>query len=455
MVVGVFTSSASGEFAGRGDPLLLCGLYSLKIAGSTYPPYEGYALTETTIYSLQPLHDHHDNTCACWLVRILHLPEGSNYITYRPASWGGSKDESENKSNNNMNAILKDLTCCRLDEFKEENPYKWPWPKAINLLDFRVHEICNDYRLDLSGWQIHHSFPVAVSSGFDKIFSRTGGGGGYDDQKKTGTTFAVMAKDFEGYGHGLVVWRMGDDKWTPIFDPNTPAQKNFTMFLYSAGNAKFYVFNCQGYTFTFDPASPDPLMKRTQVAPGPQNHHHFCCASFDDNYKLEKVLEVPGSSIILGVFWQDKRFDIQVEKLDEEKQQWIKADGDELKDRVALFGPNFSPLYSFTCCAKYLPGYKPNCIYFDKAIYPHRQPPPKPACGHRGSQLVVFEMENGHATELCDQYGCSPILWPPPLGSPGLQPNNWIGKEHKTFLFANLTKCLTLAAGSFYPAQPW
>ncbi|KAJ4847605.1 hypothetical protein Tsubulata_002703 [Turnera subulata] len=317
-----------------------------------YPEKLVSCVIETTIYSIQPLSD---STIPCWFLRVQHKQEGSDQDT---------------------NAILEQYQCCRLD--KLDSPYNYPLPKAINLLDFKVYEICNDYRVGIPGWEIRCTSPVAVSSCFKKI------------GKPNGDGFAVMAMHRDYYR--LALWRMGvDDKWTLVFDPNNRAHYRFTKFLYSRG--KFYVFNWEGLALSLDPA-PDSDLKLTQVAPPPAaGNHQF------DNCSLHYVLECCG--VILGMFWLDeKTYDMQVARLDEEEQQWIKESGTgggALKDHVAFFGPYLLPFYSFVCLAKYLPGYKPNCIYMDKATYPNRHPPSKPVCGHSGSKLVVFEMENSHA----------------------------------------------------------
>ncbi|KAJ4830721.1 hypothetical protein Tsubulata_015591 [Turnera subulata] len=255
------------------------------------------------------------------------------------------------------NAIVQNLLCNPL-------PNDWntsrPFFLMMDLLDFRVSEICNDHLLDQV---VPPTRKVAVASGFSKI----------------GEGFTVMAV----ISGKLLAWRMEDDKWTSIFD-----HAFFLKVSYIRG--KFYAIGYGGLAITVDPDS----LKTTQLA-----HERQGCP-FDI---LSYVVVSCGD--ILGVFVGGSIISIQVGKLDEEKHLWVKA-GDELKNRIAFIGIN----YSFSVLAKDFPGYKANSIYFDNT-YPNFAE--SPVCGHPGSTVVVYEMEKGFGSELCDQCDCPLLLWRP------------------------------------------
>ncbi|KAJ4826039.1 hypothetical protein Tsubulata_033857, partial [Turnera subulata] len=128
---------------------------------------------------------------------------------------------------------------------------------------------------------------------------------------------------------------------------------------------KFYAFANNGFSVTIDPNS----LKITLVALSKQNS---CCFNPYD------VLESFGN--IFGVF--EYTYDdidevegeivrIQVEELDEETKEWVRA-GDELKDSVGFLVTKYS--FSFG--------------------QGHARPP-APSWGHTGSGVVIYEMENG------------------------------------------------------------
>ncbi|KAJ4841482.1 hypothetical protein Tsubulata_041824, partial [Turnera subulata] len=107
-------------------------------------------------------------------------------------------------------------------------------------------------------------------------------------------------------------------------------------------------------------------------------------------------------------------------KLDEQKRKWVEI-GDELKDCVLFLTPPFS----FSISARSFPGYKANCIYTNKYSFINNQRI-QPLCHHPGSGVVIYDMENGDANELCQRNGCSLRFWPPPP---------WLCKETTSFSF--------------------
>ncbi|KAJ4834094.1 hypothetical protein Tsubulata_024069 [Turnera subulata] len=110
-------------------------------------------------------------------------------------------------------------------------------------------------------------------------------------------------------------------------------------------------------------------------------------------------------------------------KLDERKGRWVKI-LDELKDCILFI----SAPCSFSVLARHFPGYKANCIYINKIHFTYCKEI-RTACHHPGSGVVVYDIENGDVAELCHQYGCSPIFWPPPC---------WLYKKKTDFKLSGL-----------------
>ncbi|KAF2312474.1 hypothetical protein GH714_034801 [Hevea brasiliensis] len=173
-----------------------------------------FVLTESTIYSFQPLTSI-SNTTDTWLVKAEELKSGE--------------------------VILKDTlspfpSLCLMEGF----------PQVLNLLDYRISEIGNAYGLEFlkhgktsfnrvltKSDNIKSIFmkKVVVSSSFFKIG---------DDG------LAVMALDMDG---NVGVWKMGDEKWTNINDARERSYYVDIIFY----NRKFYALDVSGLTVTVDP----------------------------------------------------------------------------------------------------------------------------------------------------------------------------------------------------------
>ncbi|KAJ4821957.1 hypothetical protein Tsubulata_032145 [Turnera subulata] len=341
-------------------PPLMAILYPLKLPYPIHPdpnlPVGHYILKEATTYSIQPLSD---ATVPPWILQI-------------------ESSESEG------NAIFK----CMLPRMsRAERKSACHFPKVIDLLQFRVNEMCNDHLLDaVVEWPYPHVIGAAVASG----------------SSETANGFTVMAVDKKKFCLG--VWRMGDDRWSIISD-HTVRDAHFTRVKYI--RRKFYAFAHNGLAVTIDPDS----LKITQVAPPKQQSNYV---SNSESIQLLGVVESFGN--IFGVYEythyraEGKTVRIQVETLEEETKEWIRA-GDEMKDSVAFIGSK----YSFSVLAKDMPGYKANSIYFDHCYgYGYDPEPPATTCGHPGSKYSIYEVENGHISALCGQSGCSPSFWRPP-----------------------------------------
>ncbi|KAJ4833772.1 hypothetical protein Tsubulata_012649 [Turnera subulata] len=189
-------------------------------------------LTESTICSIQPLSQTTTTTTTTTtppcLVRIQHSESGT--------------------------VIVQNLLCNPL-------PIDWntsrPFFVMMDSVDFRVSEICNHCRLDKV---VRPTGKVAVASGFGKIGE--------------GFTFVAVIRG------KMVAWRMGDDKWTSIFD-----HVFFLKVSYGYIRGKFYAIGYGGLAIKVDPDS----LKTTQLAHQRQGCPFDILSSVVQSYEVLKT----------------------------------------------------------------------------------------------------------------------------------------------------------------------
>ncbi|KAJ4844839.1 hypothetical protein Tsubulata_042351, partial [Turnera subulata] len=156
-------------------------------------------LTETSVYSVKPLSG---SSIKPWLMRI-------------------QSSESGILNFHDLLAVV---------------PYWSTKPTVLNLLDYRVDEICTHYYLKIVGEEEDRSayYPrqVAVSWSFND---------GY-------TVMTPVSHKLD-----LAVWKMGDEKWIIITENTTWQGCSFKHVLYACG--RFYAFTNRGLVLRIDPDS--------------------------------------------------------------------------------------------------------------------------------------------------------------------------------------------------------
>ncbi|KAJ4834968.1 hypothetical protein Tsubulata_048919 [Turnera subulata] len=300
--------------------LLICDEYD-------EPSYFG--LKEFTVYSIEPLPSstHNDGTPSAaaaarpWIVMLRFTKPGTAHL----------RD-------------LADLSRVRkVDE---------GLPKALDLRDFQVREICTTYPLYIRDCNGNDSFSCDYFV-FDCFRDTEGGFMGL-----------VLVK-----GGGLYAWKMGGKEWTEI---SVTLEEDFHSYIVGYHKGQFFVVSENtGWTLTVDPVS----LETKEVVQEMQQ----------DRVYLYRYLA--GSSEDLFLVGRDNfedGYEFSVSKLDEHKGDWVPVEGG-LKDHVLFIAyDNWSALVP----AKHLPGYQRNSVYFaDFDLYG--------CCDHPSSFFLVAEIRGG------------------------------------------------------------
>ncbi|XP_055806594.1 F-box protein SKIP23 [Solanum dulcamara] len=272
---------------------------------SIYKGRPGYHLIESTVYLFQPLDaDSIDSPCKGWLIKVIKTADGKlrflNPLTGR---------------------LIQDL------------PHHMP--KVLNLLDFRVSQVCKSYHVQyfMPSKPFFRDYDVGYVRKI--VLLRNHNAGSQRD------SFSLMAIDRSDL---LCYLKSGDDKWTTLKD----ASSYIDDIIVYKGN--FYAVDRYGDTMKFDSS-----FNETAVA-----------SRFSDGGRRKKRLVESGGQLFLvdssSDLGKDVSREIKMYQLDEEQNEWIEVH--TLNDGI-YFAVN-------DCCFsvssrdfgdKYCRG---NCIYYVK-----------------------------------------------------------------------------------------
>lgn len=288
------------------------------------------------------------------------------------------------KSGSNLMRLLDPLSRSRIQRLPKS------FPKVLNSLTFRVHEIGRVYSLQYVGFRNERATNKKVVMSSCPV----------------GVDCAIMAI-FSSGKLGYLSLRHG--KWTTIDDPHP-----FDDIIYHKG--QFYCVNYEGRVLIIN--SPSQISEiaspRYGVQFGGQIKH--LVESSGDLFLVDRYLNPSGECYVNenGQDYTGSDHDFRycgnpdypicfkVYKLNHEEKDWVRVKS--LGGRALFVGDGCS----FSIPAQDLAGCKENCIYFREIFFTERHG------DHPGYGAGIFELENGTVGPLSSFAGYSHIFWPPP-----------------------------------------
>ncbi|KAH9710717.1 F-box protein SKIP23 [Citrus sinensis] len=319
-----------------------------------------YSLIESKVFAIRPRsEDASESATTCWFIKVQESNSGQVRLM-DPLSRFGFENASD----------------------------KLKLPKCLNMLDYEVKELAQDFELEV----------------VDK-----------DENKVDETYFlikkVVVSEDFEimaMHDSGKVsVWRKGDINWTSIrLDlGNNCMENSFEDIIYY--KKKFYVTNRRGVTLYVDcktltvmfAATPDPLR-------GLSDGLNYLVKSDKHLYLLVKCW------IRMYLCRDNKPYlklhptRFQLLKLDEEKNMWVDFDLIS-ENRVFFVGEG--------CCfsvgigvGEFAGTLKRNCVYFSDSAFANSDDV------YPGWTSAVFDFDDYEVWRFSKFPSHSRIFWPPP-----------------------------------------
>lgn len=285
-----------------------------------YKGRPGYYLIESTVYIFQPLDgDSIDSPCKGWLIQVIKTADGKL-------------------------KVLNPLTGREIQNHM---------PKVLNLLDFRVSEVCKSYHVQyyIPSKPLFSDYDVGYVRKILLLMNHNGG-----SEKDS---FSLMAIDRD---NRLCYLNSGNDKWTKLKNSSSYIDD---IIVYK-GN--FHAVDRYGETMKFDSS-----FSETTVASRFYGETTKIDSSFDEEVasrlsggKKKKRLVESGGQLFLvdksSDFGKDASHEIKIYRLDEKQYEWIEVH--TLGDRIffAVSDCCFS-VSSRDFGDKYGRG---NCLYYAK-----------------------------------------------------------------------------------------
>lgn len=266
------------------------------------------------------------------------------------------------------------------------------FPKVLNLLNFPVFELCQEYVLHyLNFWPMNHRVGDAGDLYREKVAYKCLN---YDASEFVLITIHVSGK--------LAMFKSGDGRWSTI--PHTSLPYDDVILF----EGEFYAVDNSGATFLVESQDEVTLMAEPVFGGDKKILMEFngelllvdmyLTIDSEENFSLDGE---PPEGIL-----HEKTVGFKVFKLGGDgNKNWIEVH--DLGDKMLFLGENCS----FSASASDFSGCKGNCIFFtDGFICPTGEEDDL----FKSSDIAIFDLENGSITPLSDCPEYSKLFWPPP-----------------------------------------
>ncbi|KAL7611072.1 F-box protein SKIP23 [Lactuca sativa] len=266
------------------------------------------------------------------------------------------------------------------------------FPRSLDLLNFRVTELGQEYVLKYINYRPHaNSIGDSVTLYMEKVaFCRSGVNG-----------FMLLTIHTSGR---LALLKIGEKKWNIINDLPSP----YDDVIFYKG--EFYAVDITGRTVVLVMDSETTLKVIANSVFG--GDKKFLLESMGELFMVDKFLSVGPDNDFdyddenefyedFDCFMSERTVKLEVYKLDHEEQRWIEVKS--LGDRMLFIGDNCG----FSASASDFPGCKGNCVFFtglsreDDGLMKNRG-------------VGVFDLESGSIGPIANNSANSQLFWPPP-----------------------------------------
>nr|GEV28777.1 F-box protein SKIP23-like [Tanacetum cinerariifolium] len=266
------------------------------------------------------------------------------------------------------------------------------WPRSLDLLNFRVLELGQEYALQYISYRPNaNSIGDSVTLYMEKVAFCFYGVVG----------FVLLTIHVSGK---LALLKYGDKKWNIINDMPSPYDD---VIFYDRG---FYAVDSTGRTVVVDVEQMSLRVVAGSVFGGDKK---FLVESLGELFMVDKYLSVGPDNDYdyddenyefyedFDCFMSERTVKLQVYKMDREGEKWVEVK--DLGDRMLFLGDNCG----FSASAKDFPGCKGNCVFFTGQ---NRED--DGTMKSRG--ISVFDLETGNIGAIPNNSGYSQLFWPPP-----------------------------------------
>ncbi|GJR27318.1 F-box protein SKIP23 [Tanacetum coccineum] len=266
------------------------------------------------------------------------------------------------------------------------------WPRSLDLLNFRVLELGQEYALQYISYRPNaNSIGDSVTLYMEKVAFCFYGVVG----------FVLLTIHVSGK---LALLKYGDKKWNIINDMPSPYDD---VIFYDKG---FYAVDSTGRTVVVDVEEMSLRVVAGSVFGGDKK---FLVESLGELFMVDKYLSVGPDNDYdyddenyefyedFDCFMSERTVKLQVYKMDREGEKWVEVK--DLGDRMLFLGDNCG----FSASAKDFPGCKGNCVFFTGQ---NRED--DGTMKSRG--ISVFDLETGNIGAIPNNSGYSQLFWPPP-----------------------------------------
>ncbi|KAG6570999.1 F-box protein SKIP23, partial [Cucurbita argyrosperma subsp. sororia] len=271
-------------------------------------------------------------------------------------------------------------------------PLPKDFPKVLNLLNFSVNELCQEYVLHyLNFWPVSNRPGDAGDLYREKV--------AYKCLNYDGSEFILVTIHVSGR---LAMFKSGDGRWSTVPHTALPYD-DVTLF-----KGDFYAVDNSGATFLVE--SQDKVTLVAEAVFGGDKKillesngelllvDMYLTVDSEENFGLDG--ELPEGIL------QEKTVGFKVFKLRKDgTKKWTVVR--DLGNTMLFLGENCS----FAALASGLYGVKGNCIFFTDGFL---------CCSgdeddvFKGSDIAIFFLEDGSILPLCDCSEYSNLFWPPP-----------------------------------------
>ncbi|PWA78450.1 F-box domain, cyclin-like protein [Artemisia annua] len=266
------------------------------------------------------------------------------------------------------------------------------WPRSLDLLNFRVLELGQEYALQYISYRPNaNSIGDSVTLYMEKVAFCFDGVIG----------FVLLTIHVSGK---LALLKYGDKKWNIINDMPSPYDD---VIFYDKG---FYAVDSTGRTVVVDVEELSLRVVAGSVFGGDKK---FLVESLGELFMVDKYLSVGPDNDYeyddenyefyedFDCFMSERTVKLEVYKMDREGEKWVAVK--DLGDRMLFLGDNCG----FSASAKDFPGCKGNCVFFTG-----QSREDDGAMKSRG--VSVFDLETGNIGAIPNNSGYSQLFWPPP-----------------------------------------
>ncbi|KAI3717403.1 hypothetical protein L1987_68993 [Smallanthus sonchifolius] len=266
------------------------------------------------------------------------------------------------------------------------------FPKTLNLLNFRVSELGQEYALQYISYRPNaNSIGDSVTLYMEKVAFCSSGVDG----------FVLLTIHVSGK---LALLRNGERKWNIIND--LPSPYDDVIFY----NGLFYAVDSTGRTVVVDAETAELQVVAGSVFGGDKK---FLVECEGELIMVDKYLSVGPENEVdyedegyefyedIDCFMSERTVKLEVYRLDKEGERWVEVK--DLGDRMVFLGDNCG----FSASALEFPGCKGNCVFFtgqnreDDGLVKSRG-------------VGVFDLESGSIGFIGNDSGYSKLFWPPP-----------------------------------------